>query len=344
MITILLSFISLLFVIFSYGFVDAGLKSTVASFVFSNRWVAGSLFFIFLTIYFGLYFWLLKNTKHFSWKLLIITSLILSFSYSMVSYDVFNYMTTAKVAFTHGENPYIIMPIDIPNEPNLAFTRAANKVALYGPTWILMTAIPHAFSMGNAWMSMVSFKLFAVLWLWVMTYVLWRATKSVRSVIFFALNPLVLIEIAVSGHNDIVMMTFMMLALMAPRFRWILFVLSASIKGATLALLPLMARRFSYRWAFWIMLGVFVFLAPIREELYPWYAIWFLPFASILVSEKRKFEPGLAIALSMGLELRHIPYIVMGYYEGPGPMLRALLTIIPVAGYLLYYRLKIHRS
>lgn len=337
-------FVSFLFVIFSYGFVDAGLKGTIASFTYTNRWVVGSIFFVFLSIFFGLYFWLLKNTNQFSWKLLIITSVILSCSYSMVSYDVFNYMTTAKVAFTHGENPYIIMPIDIPNEPNLAFTRAANKVALYGPTWILLSSIPHLIGTGNVWATMIAFKVFAVLWLWALSYILWRITKSVKSVIFFAFNPLVLIEIAVSGHNDIVMMTLMMLALMTTRFRWILFALSASIKGATLALLPLMVHRFSYKSAFWIMLGVFVLLTPLREELYPWYAVWFLPFAAILMSEKRMFEPGLAIALSMGLELRHIPYMIMGYYEGPGPFLRILLTIVPVILYLLYYRLKIYRS
>lgn len=335
---------SLLFVVYSYGFVDAGLKGTVASFTFGNRWLTGGLFFIFLTIYFGLYFWLLKNTKKFSWKLLIVTSIILACSYSMVSYDVFNYMTTAKVAFTHGENPYIIMPSDIPNEPNLAFTRAANKVALYGPTWIVLSSVPHFVGAGNVWLTMISFKVFAVIWLWIMAYILWRLTKSITTVIFFAMNPLVLIEIAVSGHNDIVMMTLMMLTLVATRFRWILYTLSASIKGATLALVPLMLGRFSFRLAFWIMLSVFVIFTPLREELYPWYAIWFLPFAAVLMSEKRIFEPYLAIVLSFGLELRHIPYMIMGYYEGPGPVLRELLTLIPVIAYLLYYRIKIYKT
>ena len=41
------------------------------------------------------------------------------------------------------------MPIEIPNEPYLAFTRAANKTALYGPVWILLTAIPHLLGQGD---------------------------------------------------------------------------------------------------------------------------------------------------------------------------------------------------
>lgn len=345
---ILYLIVSLLFVIFSYGFVDAGLKATIASFTISNRWILGGIFLIFLSVYFALYIWLLRNAKQitvgFVLKLLIATSLILACSYSMVSYDVFNYMTTAKVAFTHGENPYIIMPVEIPNEPNLAFTRAANKVALYGPVWILLSIIPHAVGMGNVWATMIAFKFFAVMWLWVMTYLIWRKTKSVQAVIFFACNPLVLIEVCVAGHNDIVMMTLMMFALVAARSRWIFFALAASVKGATLALFPLLFNKFSYRWAFWIMLGVFVVLAPIREELYPWYAIWFLPFAALLLHEKRKFEPAFAMALSVGLELRHIPYMIMGYYEGPGPILRLTLTVIPIVIYLLYYRLKLLKA
>ncbi len=356
--------VSLLFVVFSYGFVDGNLilstspiytylHTTLASLAFGQREVAASLFFVFITIYFALYLWLLRKSDrlaiHSVYRLLIGVSLVLSFAYTAVSYDLFNYITTAKVAFTHHENPYIIMPIDIANEPNLAFTRAANKIALYGPTWLILTVIPHVLGMGSVWATMITFKLFVVVWLWVLSYMLWRITRSTRSVVFFAFNPLVLIEIAVSGHNDIVMMTLAVAALFLSRSQkissrlgsWILFFLAAGVKGATLVLALCMSRRFSlskvYYWSFWIMLGVFVLVAPLREELYPWYALWFLPFAAILASQKKTFETGLAIAFTFGLELRPIPYMVMGYYEGPGPMYRIMLTCVPVAVYIVYW-------
>jgi hypothetical protein len=356
--------VSLLFVVFSYGFVDANLflsmhpvwnevQDALTMFVRQPRWVGAVVFVGFLCVYVALYGVLLRRSKEFSFSfvrnLVIGVSLTLALSYSALSYDVFNYITTAKVAFQYGENPYIVMPIDIANEPNLAFTRAANKVALYGPTWILLSFIPHVMSMGNIWLSLVVFKVFVVLFLWVMCALLWRLTGSLRSVIFFALNPLVLMEIAVSGHNDIIMMTgvvaayaiFYMQKNPASWMSWGLFALGAAVKGATVPLGIFLWKKVSFQtaivWSFWIMISVFFILAPLREELYPWYAVWFLPFAAVLLSQKRVFEVGLSIALSVGLELRHVPYIVMGYYEGPGPLLRILCTIVPVMMYLLYY-------
>jgi hypothetical protein len=169
------------------------------------------------------------------------------------------------------------------------------------------------------------------------------------SVIFFALNPLVLIEIPVAGHNDIVMMTLVVWALSSVRWAtslkrillWVVFILAASIKGAVLPLILFMGRRVDsekvWRWSFWIMMGIFLLFAPLREELYPWYAVWFLPFAALLFAKRYMFESGLAVALSFGLELRHIPYMIMAYYEGPGPLWRAILTTIPVVLYLLYW-------
>jgi hypothetical protein len=356
--------VSLLFVVFSYGFVDANLslsthpvwneaQDTLTTFVRQPRWVGGVVFAVFLVAYTALYAALLRRSREFSFgfvrNLVVAVSLILALSYSALSYDIFNYITTAKVAFHYQENPYIVMPIDIANEPNLAFTRAANKVALYGPTWILLSGIPHVMSMGNIWLSLVVFKVFVVLFLWMMCALLWRLTGSLQPVVFFAFNPLVLMEIAVSGHNDIVMMTgivaaysmFYMQKNAASWKLWGLFALGVAVKGAIAPLGIFLWKKVSFQavivWSFWIMMSVFFVLAPLREELYPWYAVWFLPFAAVLLSQKRVFEVGLSLALSIGLELRHIPYIVMGYYEGPGPLLRMLCTIVPVMMYLLYY-------
>jgi hypothetical protein len=360
-------FISILFVVFSYGFVDGNLilsdaswyktaQTMLASISYGHRYIAGAVFFLFVMSYVALYFRLLKIASTLSmssvFKLLVSVALILSLSYTAISYDLFNYIMTSKVAFTYHENPYVIMPIDIPNEPNLAFTRAANKVALYGPTWLFLTVIPHVVGMGSVWFSLITFKIFVGIWYIGLTYLLWKISKSVQTVIFFAFNPLVLMEIMVAGHNDIVMITLFLVALIwsrsakfAKRLGAIgLFLLSVGVKGATLPLLPFLHRgfslSFSYRIAFWGMLLVFLLVAPIREELYPWYAVWFMPFAALLFSQKRLLEPGLAIALTIGLELRHIPYMVMGYYEGPGPMLRMLITIIPVVIFFIFWRVK----
>jgi len=266
-------------------------------------------------------------------------------------------MTTAKVAFTYHENPYIVMPIEISNDANLAFTRAANKVALYGPVWLLLTWVPHTLGMGNIWETLIAFKFINALWYIGFCILIWRVTKSMKNVVFFSLNPLVLIETLVSGHNDIVMMVLACGGLLLwEKRKWtshlmglVLLVLSVFIKGATVVLVPLLFfRKLTQERLFFIasclLLVVFFILAPIREELYPWYAVWFLSLAAFLPYPKYSLFWQFCIVLSLGLELRHVPYMAMGYYEGPGPMLRAMVTVIPVILWILYKVYKNYKS
>jgi hypothetical protein len=355
--TLLFLFIGLV----SYGFIDPNLSLSslplvnayikpLFYIVYQQRQITSGIFLIVLLLLFFLFKKIfLQSQKVFPTiqtfgKWLIPLIFILTLSYPMLSYDLFNYMTTAKVAYTHRENPYVVMPIEIPNDTNLAFTRAANKLALYGPTWILLTWIPHVLGGGNVWQTIIAFKLFNALWYVGFCYMLWRVTKNIKNVIFFALNPLVLIETLISGHNDIIMMILACAGLLlwqkkerVSRFFGIfIYILSVFIKGATIILIPLLFFRQLTKdrlmlFASCLLLFVFLVMAPIREELYSWYAIWFISIAAFLPYPKYAWFWQFSIALSLGLELRHIPYMAMGYYEGPGPVLRTLLTIGPVA-------------
>jgi hypothetical protein len=357
--------------VFSYGFIDPGLTLTqnplfiklqvpLFNLVYHNRPVASLLFFSILIILFVCYcIFLLKQSNIFpSLKKIIliagISSVILVFSYPALSYDLFNYMTTAKVTYGYGENPYVVMPIEIPNEPYLAFTRAANKYALYGPVWLAITAVPHYLGGGSIWGTIIAFKALNALIYIGFVYFIYKVTKSLKNTVFFAFNPLVLIEVLVSGHNDIYMMFFALTGLIfwyqkgirQKIYGFILFVCSWFIKGATIVLLPLIFfKRLSLDKAllttYYLLLATFIIIAPLREELYPWYAVWLVMVVSLMSFIKNRFIAGLTLVLSFALELRHLPYMWMGYYEGPGPMLRLLVTVLPVAIYLLYYSIRI---
>ena len=261
------------------------------------------------------------------------------FSYPALTYDLFNYITTAKVIFTHGENPYVVMPVEIPNEPNLAFTRAANKFALYGPVWLAITSIPHYLGGGNIWQTIIAFKFMNAATYLGFCYFIWKLTKNFTNVIFFALNPLVLLEVIMNGHNDIYMM---FLALVALRYRNIFTLVSSwFIKGATLVLTPLLfLKNISFDRllliAYCLLSLVFFVAAPIREELYPWYAVWLIATASLMNVKQHKRLLEFTIVLSFALILRYLPYMWMGYYEGPGPLLRFVLTLTPIAALFVW--------
>ena len=358
---LVLSFFLLCFVlsILSYGFIDLNLTLTTESvlsgwfkllshLICQNRLITAGIYTGVLFLLFILFGLIWKHSRDIFpsaqsivlWCIPLVLTLVIS--YPMVSYDLFNYMATAKVAYTYRENPYVVMPIEIPNDSNLSFTRAANKFALYGPPWILLTWIPHTLGMGNVWLTIVAFKLMNAIWYVGFCYLIWRVTKNMKNVIFFALNPLVLIEILVSGHNDIAMMGLSCAGLLLwQKKEWIsrffglfIFILSVFIKGATIVLVPLLFFRKMTQSrlmlvASCLLFFVFLIIAPLREELYPWYAVWFLSTAAFLPYSKYAWFWQFCIALSFGLELRYIPYMAMGYYEGPGPILRTVLTFIP---------------
>ena len=355
---------------FSYGFLDPNLtlstnplftriQAPLSNLVYHNRPLATTVFLLILLGLFYSYakFLQVADKLFISWRrlflLLFASSTILVLSYPALSYDLFNYITTAKVTFTYHENPYIVMPTEIPNEPYLAFTRAANKVALYGPVWLLLTVVPYTLGNDQIWQTIITFKIMNALVYICFSYFIYKVTKNIKNVLFFAFNPLILIEVLVSGHNDI----YMMILALGGLYLWqnnrisvkvtglVFFILSWFVKGSTLVLLPLIFMK-KLPWekllflAYYLLLIVFIVVAPLREELYPWYAVWLISVASFMDFKKQTFIVGFTIVLSFALELRHLPYMWMGYYEAPGPIFRLLLTVIPLAFYGIYLAVK----
>lgn len=354
----------------SFGFIDPGLVSQVPVFMqglvqplfdlyYHHRPMNTLIYSSLLSLLFFSYFMIVRKGKIAIQKILYVMGIVIFLfvlAYPALSYDMFNYITTSKVAFFHKENPYLIMPVEIPNEPYLAFTRAANKVALYGPVWILLTAIPWALGGGNIWGSIISFKLLLASSYIVTVYLIYRHTKDKRNVFFFALNPLVVVEVLLSGHNDLVMMAFALGASMlwysqgAAKRVFALFLLLCSwfVKGSTIVLLPLGAfiknKERYFAIGSLVLLSVGVVVGTLREEFYPWYGLWFLSFLAMLPWDKYKKLFGFGIVVSLGLELRHLPYMYMGYYEGVGPVLRELFTFVPWVLYIGYILLRKNRK
>jgi len=80
---------------------------------------------------------------------------------------------------------------------------------------------------------------------------------------------------------------------------------------------------------------VIFFLSAFREEIYPWYAIWFLGFVSLV--PRKKLLLLISITFSFSLLLRYIPYIWFGTYFGPTPLLKFLFTFsIPIIIFVLW--------
>jgi hypothetical protein len=340
---------------FSYLFVDANLiylRTFYTGFALTQREVVTLVYALIILFAFIFYFVFLNNFRMGTFtikefKLILGGSVfIMLFSYpAMVSYDIFNYIATAKVAFLYHENPYLIMPIQFTGDPLLLFTHAANKTALYGPVWILLTGVPFLLSFGNFFLTLLSFKFLNIIFFLGTIFVIYRYfSKNLYQLAFFAFNPLVILEILLGSHNDIVMMFFAFVSIYFLRERKIVLslifiVLSILIKFSTIFLLPVfivtliyyfMNKKINwekfYLFSSLLMLVIFL-LSPLREEIYPWYAVWFLSFVPFIKIRLLKY---IYLTFSFSLLLRDLPFMLLGTYSAPTPMIKIMFTFIPV--------------
>lgn len=354
---VITSYFIFLFILslFSYLFVDANFLSyrfLYSGFSTTNRELVTFLYFLFLCISFVYYgvFLVWSKSKFISLKeikvLIVGSVLILFIAYpAMLSYDIFNYLLTDKVLFYYHENPYIVMPIEILHEPFLSFTRATNKVALYGPSWLVLAGIPFFLFSYNTILFLFGMKLLVICFYIWLVILIWRISKSAMAVTFFALNPLILYETLISGHNDVVMMAFCLYSFKALKegkltISLFSFSIATLIKYSVIVLFPVWIwvaiKTIKNKKIVWeriymicsVILFLVLMIAPLREEMYPWYAVWFLSFASLL--SYRKWIMIFCYLFSVGLMLRYIPYMYTGNYMGLTPLVREMLTFLPL--------------
>lgn len=341
----------ILMTLFSYLFVDQNLIyfNNLYSGFYSTKRIQITLFYLlFIILLFVFYFPFLKKIKskiieiHTFKKIILVTIAILFFSYpAFLSFDIFNYIATSKVFFFYHENPYIIMPIEFIGDPLLLFMHAPNKIALYGPFWVGLTGIPYYLGFGNFIATLFSFKLLVILFYLSTVYLIWKHSKSLLITSVFAFNPLVIIETLISAHNDIVM-AFLSLAsilfLIKKRYvySFIFLLFSILIKYASIFLVPVFIyviylkfreKEVNEEKIFLLsaisMFSIFLF-SFLREEIYPWYAIWFLVFNSFISNQKYFYY--FFLSFSFSLMLRYVPFMLLGTYFGPTPFIKFVLT------------------
>lgn len=356
----------LLLTIFTWGFAGRNFpfiaKNLLFDFIHMKPWFPGVLYSALVIIFFLFYFYFLINAhkkkiqRSHAWKLILWTVLILLPSFpAFWSHDIFNYMATARVAFFYKENPYVVMPIEIPNEPLLTFMHAANKVALYGPSWILSSVIPFMIGAGGIIRTMFAFKVFIAFFYLALCWLIWKLSRNVYTLIFFAMNPLVVIETLISSHNDVAMMFFAVLSFLLLQQRKqfvsvVSLIVSIFIKYSTLFLLPVYLyvlicifykKKVPWNkvWFFSaVSMYVIFFLSPIREEIYSWYLIWPLTFVSLITNlELLRY---ITLAFSFGLLFRVVPFFYTLNWGGSTPLIKKIVTFFPPSIAFLYYALR----
>lgn len=281
------------------------------------------------------------------WKLLLILATLGIFAYPMFSYDLFNYLFNAKMVWIYHVNPHVKTAIEFSADPMLRFMQNIHTTAPYAYGWTIASLLPGlAWFSGKFTLAFWAMKAFiAGFWLgqlWILKKLVTKLfPKESWRFWLFALNPLVLVETLINGHNDVVMMFPALLAywllLSSKKFLSLLFLfLSASIKYATIIFLPLFTfhlRGGKLDIPAWASFAFFAVMFTRPEQLHSWYLIWAFSFA---VLAKPKWLVSAFTALTFGALLRYAPYIYFGHWDPPVYLIRnliwlgSLIFVIPI--------------
>jgi hypothetical protein len=144
-------------------------------------------------------------------------------AYPTGAIDVLVYAVYTRGWAVHGLNPLATAPAQFPaSDPWVGLTAEWSTAASpYGMMWQVLALAPYVIGGGNFLVQVIGLKglvVLAYLGSAALIYVMLKRQQpawAAAGTIAFAWNPLVLLEIAQNGHNDIVMMFFLLAAVWA---------------------------------------------------------------------------------------------------------------------------------
>src|SRR3989339_2061508 len=188
--------------------------------------------------------WLLreKRTKNWLW-VVVVVSLLVSFAYPFLSRDVFSYLFAGKMVECYGVNPYATLPkVFFEQDLWLRFTHWIDAKYVYGPMALFFSWLPvKIIGCQRFIVNFFAYKLFNWLIFVITGCVWWRKAKDKNLVLAaWFLNPFLLTEWLINGHNDLLMVSFWLLSWWGlKKSRWwsaVLYVVSIMTKYVSVGL------------------------------------------------------------------------------------------------------------
>jgi len=285
-----------------------------------DRYWMGGAWVVGLALLFGAYLIALRRVEITAGSLRVILAFSLVFGltlillYPVTATDLFQYVMRARVQVVYGANPLSVPPSRFPGDPLLPFVGEWKDIlSPYGPAWELLAGLIARLGFIGAVSGAMAYKLVALLAYWVCLAGLFRGTGGEpRALLFFAWNPLVLLQGLGNGHNDLVMLAWMVLALVfwARWGNWLLATVSLSLavltKASAAVMAPLLLVAVLGAQATWRQRGtVFLGMASLGVGLM---LLAYLPFwppwesmAGVLDEMSRRYTYTIAATLRLGL-------------------------------------------
>ena len=170
----------------------------------------------------------------------------LLFLYPIDAADIFDNIGHGRILGIYGANPFRQVAADFADDPFLPYVAWEHAPSAYGPAWEILAAVTARVAGDGVIANVIAFKLLVgAFWassVGVATAILRRIApgRALAGVVWLAWNPVILYETWGNGHNDIVMVFWVLVAawaLLCRRHTWA--VLSLLV-GALVKFIPLL--------------------------------------------------------------------------------------------------------
>ena len=348
-----------------FSFSQRDLNLTIYNFFLFNQiqnWLINLGYFqrplatiIFLILAFGLisFYWLIVvKADKFNfpkiWPILLIIIGAGLLAYPMFSHDIFNYLFNAKMVLVYGQNPHIHTALEFPKDEWTRFMHNTHTPAPYGYGWTAVSLLPVFLSFGKFtlafWLTkalVIGFWGLEIYLFYLIARKKYQKSEIWTRVLLLALNPLILMETLIMGHNDSVMMAPVLLAIYLLLFKnnlknkissFLLWTFSVSVKYATVVLAPFLIFIKKIDIFTWGGLALLLVLLTRPGQLHSWYLHWGMV---LLFLSPKKWALKMAILLTIGGLLRYTPFVCYGNWDPPVPLFRYIILSVPLLGMLV---------
>jgi hypothetical protein len=159
-----------------------------------------------------------RRLRSLIWIVTALAGLIYVFTPAMLSHDILVYASYSRLLTIYHANPYFIPLSAFPHDPYVPLDYYASSVAAYGPLWLAVCGIMGLIAGPQPFSYVLAYRLLALaahlLNTWLVGRTLREMNQSQRTITLgmalYALNPLVLLESSLGGHNDVFMMTLLL--------------------------------------------------------------------------------------------------------------------------------------
>jgi hypothetical protein len=155
------------------------------------------------------------------WIVAALAGLVFVFIPAMLSHDILVYASYSRLLAIYHANPYFVPLTAFPSDPYVPLNYYAGTVSAYGPLWLGVCWLVGLLVGPQVAAYVLAFRLFALavhlLNIWLVARTLRALGASQRTItlgaLLYAWNPLVLLESGFGGHNDVFVLTFILLGI-----------------------------------------------------------------------------------------------------------------------------------